>query len=78
MDKKRTDNRRHSRISLGDIPEGAPTLKGTDVPIECLFRYRAERWNLYTFLGDFPQVSSGAATKTARRWWPYARKTDGL
>ena len=47
---------RRPPVDLADVPEDGPVFEGTDVPLEYMFAYLDEGYNLYTFLKYFPSV----------------------
>ena len=53
-------------VDLDHVQDDGPVFEGTDVPQAYLFKYLDERYNLYAFLGDFPQVSKGQAVAAIR------------
>ena len=54
---------RRPPVDLAGVPKDAPFFEGTDVPVQYLFTYLDEGYNLYTFLKYFPSVSHGQAVK---------------
>ena len=48
-------------VDLSQVPTDGPTFEGTDVPVQYMFKYLGETYNLYAFLDDFPQVSKEQA-----------------
>ena len=55
-------------VWLTDVPEGSPVFRGTDVPVQHLFDYLAQMYNLYAFLEDHPQVSAERALDGIREY----------
>ena len=53
-------------VDLDHVPDDGPVFEGTDVPQAYLFKYLDERYNLYAFLRDFPQVSKEQALAAIR------------
>ena len=49
--------RTFDRIQLPHVPETAPKIEGTDIPVEHLLIYMTSVQNLYAFLSDFPEVA---------------------
>ena len=47
--------RTFERIQLPDVPETAPKIEGTNIPVEHLLIYMTCVQNLYAFLRDFPR-----------------------
>ena len=54
-------------VDLSDVPADTPTFKGTDVPVEYLFRYWDRRFALKSFLLDFPEVNAAQALEALRK-----------
>ncbi len=54
---------RRPPVDLEDVPTDGPVFKGTDVPVQYLFAYLDEGYNLYTFLKYFPSISHEQAVK---------------
>ena len=54
---------RHPPVDLDDVPTDGPVFEGTDVPVQYLFAYLDEGYNLYTFMKYFPSVDMGQAVK---------------
>ena len=48
-------------VPLSNVPEDAPVIGGTDVPVQHLIDYLTEMYDLYYFLEDYPQVSADKA-----------------
>ena len=57
---------RRPPVDLADVPTDGPVFKGTDVPVQYLFAYLDEGYNLYTFLKYFPSVSHEQAVAAIR------------
>ena len=57
---------RRPPVDLAGVPKDAPFFEGTDVPVQYLFTYLDEGYNLYTFLKYFPSVSHGQAVAAIR------------
>lgn len=57
---------RRPPVDLADVPKEGPVFEGTDVPVEYLFAYLDEGYNLYTFLKYFPSVGMEQAVATIR------------
>ena len=53
-------------FDLSEVPKGGPTFQGTDVPVQYLFTFLDNGWNLYAFLKRFPSVSPEQALKAIR------------
>ena len=53
-------------VDLSHVPTDGPTFEGTDVPMQYMFKYLSEMYNLYAFLDDFPQVSKEQALAAIR------------
>ena len=49
--------REHDHFLLSDVPEGAPTFAGTDIPVQYMLDYLEHTRSIYGFLQDFPEVS---------------------
>lgn len=60
-----TESRKVRRppVDLSDMLKDGPFFDGTDVPVQYLFAYLDEGYNLYTFLKYFPSVSHEQAVK---------------
>ena len=56
-------NSRRPPVNLDDVPKDGPVFEGTDVPVQYLFAYLDEGYNLYTFLKYFPSVGMEQAVK---------------
>ena len=57
---------RRPPVDLVDVPKDGPFLEGTDVPLEYMYAYLDEGYNLYTFLKYFPSVSHEQAVAAIR------------
>ena len=53
-------------VDINSVPESEPLFEDTDVPVQYLFKYLNETYNLYAFLDDFPQVSVEQALAAIR------------
>ena len=40
------------RVTLTDVREGSPVFHGTDLPVQDLVNYLAQKYNLYAFLEE--------------------------
>lgn len=58
--------REHDHFLLSDVPEGAPTFDGTDIPVRYMFDYLKHVRNIYDFLQDFPEVKIQDAISAMR------------
>ena len=56
-------NSRRPPVNLDEVPKDGPVFEGTDVPVQNLFAYLDEGYNLYTFLKYFPSVGMEQAVK---------------
>ena len=54
---------RRPPVDIDDVPKDGPAFEGTDVPVQYLFAYLDEGYNLYTFLKYFPSVSHEQAVR---------------
>ena len=57
---------RRPPVNLDDVPKDGPVFEGTDVPVQYLFAYLDEGYNLYTFLKYFPSVGMEQAVAAVR------------
>ena len=57
---------RRPPVDLDGVPTDGPVFEGTDVPVQYLFAYLDEGYNLYTFMKYFPSVGMGQAVKAIR------------
>ena len=57
---------RRPPVDLYDVPKDGPAFEGTDVPVQYLFAYLDEGYNLYTFLNYFPSVGMEQAVAAIR------------
>ena len=55
-------------VWLSDVPEGSPVFHGTDVPVQYLFDYVDQMYNLYAFLEDHPVISAEQALEGIREY----------
>ena len=53
-------------VDLADVSKDGPVFDGTDVPVEYMFAYLDEGYNLYTFLKYFPSVDMERAVTAIR------------
>lgn len=58
--------RRYDDFRLSDVPGGAPSFDGTDVPVQYVFDYLDEMHNIFAFLDDFPEVGLADAIRAIR------------
>ena len=57
---------RRPPVDLDGVPKDGPFFEGTDVPIQYLFAYLDEGYNLYTFMKYFPSVRMEQAVAAIR------------
>ena len=57
---------RRPPVDIDDVPKDGPAFDGTDVPVQYLFAYLDEGYNLYTFLKYFPSVCMEQAVAAIR------------
>ena len=57
---------RRPPVDIDGVPKDGPFFEGTDVPIQYLFAYLDEGYNLYTFLKYFPSVGMEQAVVAIR------------
>lgn len=57
---------RRPPVDLDGVPKDGSVFDGTDVPVEYLFAYLDEGYNLYTFLKYFPSVGMEQAVSAIR------------
>lgn len=60
-------DRRRISVRLSEVSVDTTYFEGTDVPVPYLFDYMDARYNLYTFLRDFPTVSVEQTTAAIRQ-----------